>query len=114
FWSHEVGRRIPRVKARLFAAFLLVPWTVPVQAQLAANYYLEKPTFAPGEPVFVYLKLSNTGPVAARSPGFDPELPMCSGNSIKLSRIPPSGPSCLTLFETNCNIQGHLPAGSVL
>jgi hypothetical protein len=102
------------VKARLFVALVFAACSIAVQGQLAANYYLEKPTFAPGEPVFVYLKLSNTGPVAVRSPGFDPELPMCSGNSIKLSRVPPSGPSCLTLFETTCTIEGHLPAGSVL
>jgi len=102
------------VKARLFVALLLAACSTLVQGQLSANYYLEKQTFAPGEPVFVYLQLSNVGPVAVRTPGFDPELPMCSGNSIKLSRIPASGHSCLTLFETTCTTEGRLPAGSVL
>ena len=57
-------------------------------AQLSGEFYLEKTTFAPGEPVFLYFKLSNNGPDAVEVVEPDPEQPFCSGISITVSKDP--------------------------
>ena len=86
---------------------------MPSSAQVAGEFYLEKATFAPGEPVFLYLKLVNQGPNAVEISTSDPEQPFCSGNSITVvsdSTVTPQCPS----FLDSCFVNGRLSPPSPL
>jgi hypothetical protein len=63
-------------------------------AQVAGEFYLEKTTFAPGEPVFLYFKVVNNGPDSVGICPSDPEQPPCSGTSITVSSDPTPTSSC--------------------
>jgi hypothetical protein len=52
-------------------------------AELTGSFYLEKETFARGEPIFLYLSLVNKGPDTAEFAISDPDQLACSGISIK-------------------------------
>jgi hypothetical protein len=94
------------VKARVLVAGLCFSWSLSAAAQLTAQYYLGKTTFAPGEPVFLYLKLSNTGLDTVQIFPADQEQPFCSGNSIKVTSDPPPASSCPNFRNDGCIING--------
>lgn len=75
------------------ALFLLLP--IPAVAQLSGEFYLDKTTFAPGEPIFLKFKVTNH---ADHPEDFDttglPDRPGCAGYIIDISRIPPTSSSC--------------------
>jgi hypothetical protein len=75
---------------------------------------LEKTTFAPGEPVFLYLKLSNNGPDTLEVVNPDPEQPFCSGVSITVSRDLADPSTCPDWADQGCSINGSLPPVSRL
>jgi hypothetical protein len=83
-------------------------------AQLSGEFYLEKTTFAPGEPVFLYLKLSNNGPDTVKIVNPDPEQPFCSGASITVSKDPADPSACPNWADQGCSINGALPRLSPL
>jgi hypothetical protein len=60
FGAHR--RKLFRVKTRELIGGFCIFCSLSAVAQLTGEFYLEKTTFAPGEPVFLYLKLSNEGP----------------------------------------------------
>jgi hypothetical protein len=63
------------VKIRLLVASLCIFSSLPAVAQLTGKFYLDKTTFAPGEPVFLYFKLSNKGSDTVEIVIPDPEQP---------------------------------------
>ncbi|HWY68956.1 MAG TPA: HEAT repeat domain-containing protein [Terriglobales bacterium] len=77
-------------------------------AQVSGEFYLEKTTFAPGEPVFLYFKLSNNGPDAVEVVDPDPEQPFCSGVSMKVSKDPADPSTCPIWADHGCSIDGQL------
>jgi len=83
-------------------------------AQLSSEFYLEKTTFAPGEPVFLYLKLSNNGPDTVEIVKPDPEQPFCSGVSITVSKDPANPSTCPIWADNSCSIDGQPPPLSPL
>lgn len=70
---------------RLAVAGLCLLASASAAAELTGSFYLEKETFARGEPVFLYLKLTNTGQDTAELTTSDPDQPACSGIDIKVS-----------------------------
>jgi hypothetical protein len=104
------------VKARLLLAVLCLLWPISAAAQVTGEFYMEKTTFARGEPLFLYFKLVNHGPAAVTIlTGADPEQPFCSGNVITVSIDPLS--SALCPRGDSCNSNGpplslkQLPSG---
>lgn len=91
---------------QLLIAVLCACWSIPVAAQVTGEFYLEKDTFARGEPVFLYFRLSNLGPNAVLL--FEPDIdqPMCSGHLITVTTDPPPPYSCLNIADTGCTING--------
>ena len=83
-------------------------------AQLNGEFYLEKTTFAPGEPVFLYFKVSNNGPDTVEIAKPDPEQPFCSGVSITVSRNPADPSTCPVWADHGCSIDGQPPPLSPL
>lgn len=80
---------------RLLAVLLiLLPGTAV--AQVTGRFYLEKQTFAPGEPVFLYFEATNSGTATQNIDQADPYNPICSGYQIRLSSdtIPDAPSSC--------------------
>ena len=53
------------------------------------EFYFEKATFAPGEPVYLYFKLVNDGPDTIEIFASDPEQPFCSRIRSRSCAIPP-------------------------
>jgi hypothetical protein len=94
------------VKGRALIAGLCLSWSISAAGQLTAQYYLGKSTFAPGEPVFLYLKLSNTGLDTVQIFPADQEQPFCSGSSIKVTSEPPPASSCPNFWSDGCIING--------
>lgn len=99
------------MKVRTLIAGLCLSCSISASAvaQLTAEFSLEKIAFAPDEPVFLYLKLSNTGPNTIQVFPADQEQPFCSGNSIKVTLDPPPTSSCPNLRYSGCNINGPVP-----
>jgi hypothetical protein len=85
--------------------------SIPVAAQVAGRFYLEKEVFAPGEPVFLYLKISSHSPFALDSDSQNGEEPMCSGVVIRVSTDPhaPTA-SCPILPDSLCVMNGQYVA----
>ena len=81
------------MRIRLALAGLCVFVSVSAAAELTGKFYLEKETFAQGEPVFLYLSLVNKGPDVADLTVSDPDQPGCDGIGIKVSSDE-SGASC--------------------
>jgi hypothetical protein len=82
--------------------------SVPVAAQVAGQFYLEKTVFARGEPVFLYLRISNHSPFVVDSYSRSGEQPMCSSVSIKISSDPPAPTaSCSILPDSVCVMNGQ-------
>jgi hypothetical protein len=75
-------------------------------AQLTGSFYLEKATFARGEPIFLYLSLVNKGPDTAEFAVGDPDQPLCSGISITVSNDP-SGAFCPPSRDSICSLNGQ-------
>ena len=95
------------MKTRLLIAGLCAWWTVSAAAQVTGEFYLEKKTFAPGEPVFLYLKVSNHGPNAILM--FEPDIdqPFCLGNTITVASDPPPAYSCPDIATSGCTMNGQ-------
>lgn len=70
---------------RLAVAGLCIFASASAAAELTGSFYLEKETFARGEPIFLYLKLMNKGPDMADLTTSDPDQPECSGIDIQVS-----------------------------
>ena len=76
------------------------------------HFYLEKSTFAPGEPIFLDFEVVNDGPQAENLHSADP-YSFCSGYQIKVSSDPDSTSSCAPLgFGGSClSSSAVLPPG---
>lgn len=83
-------------------------------AQVTSEFYLEKATFAPGEPVFLYLKLVNYGPDTVEIFASDPEQPFCSGNTIAVLSDSAVSPQCSSFTDSGCVTNGPLSTPSPL
>jgi hypothetical protein len=102
------------VKIRLLVASLCIFSSIPAVAQLTGEFYLDKATFAPGEPVFLYFKLSNKGSDTVEIVIPDPEQPFCSGNLITVSSDPAGTSSCPFFGDDGCVSNGNLLSSSPL
>ena len=71
-------------------------WPVLAAGQLSGQFYLEKSTFAPGEPIFLYFRVVNDGTQAENLHSADP-YSFCSGYEIKVSSDPGATSSCAPL-----------------
>lgn len=69
---------------RALVATLLMCGPVSATAQISGEFYLEKSTYAPGEPIFLYFKVVNEGTEAENILSADP-YSFCSGYQIKVS-----------------------------
>lgn len=78
--------------SRCWALALLLCSTL-CAAQLTGRFYLEKQTYAVGEPVFLYFELSNQGAEKQQITHFDPYL-FCAGYQITVSTEAPPNPRC--------------------
>ena len=87
-------------------------WSVLAAGQLSGHFYLEKSTFAPGEPIFLYFEVVNDGPQAENLHSADP-YSFCSGYQIKVSSDPDSTSSCAPPgFAGSClSSSAVLPSG---
>ena len=94
------------MKFRRLAACTCVFWSISAVAQLSGEFYLEKTTFASGEPVFLYFKLSNNGPDTVEIVDPDPEQPFCSGVLMKVSKDPPDPSTCPIWADQTCEMNG--------
>lgn len=102
----SLGRRLFRFKTRALIAGFCIFWSTSAMAQVTGEFYLEKTTFAPGEPVFLYFKLSNEGPDTVQVSTADPEQPFCSGNSITVTSDPAPASSCRNFRDSGCVTNG--------
>jgi hypothetical protein len=102
------GGVISGVNIRLVFASLCVFWSIPSLAQITGEFYFEKATFAPGEPVYLYLKLVNDGSDTVEIFASDPEQPFSSGNSITVLSDSAVTPQCLSFTDSGCVINGPL------
>jgi len=87
-------------------ASLCIFGPVAAPAQLTGQFYLEKETFARGEPVFVYFSLVNHGSDTAMIVAVDQEQPFCSDTSITVSSDPAPTSSCPFLGGQGCAVNG--------
>ena len=81
---------------RWLAATFVIGWSVVASGQLSGHFYLEKSTFAPGEPIFLYFEVLNDGPRPENIHSADP-YSFCSGYQIKVSSDPKATSSCPSL-----------------
>jgi hypothetical protein len=81
---------------RLLIAGLLFFPTIAL-GQVTARFYLEKDTFAPGEPVFLYFEVKNSGTETQNILRADP-YSFCSGYNIQISSDPTPTSSCATMW----------------
>jgi len=95
------------MNAGFLTAALFVIGSAAAAAQLTGEYYLEKTTFAGGEPVFLYYRVSNKGQSTVQIPASDPEQPFCSGNLISVSRDPLPPSSCPFFEGSGCAFDGQ-------
>jgi hypothetical protein len=87
-------------------------WSVLAAGQLSGQFYLEKSTFAPGEPIFLYFHVVNDGAHAESLHSADP-YSFCSGYQISVSSDPGATSSCAPLgFGGSClSSSAVLPPG---
>jgi HEAT repeat protein len=77
-------------------------WSVIAAGQISGQFYLEKSTFAPGEPIFLYFQVVNDGLKAENLHSADP-YSFCSGYEIAVSSDPSNTSSCAPLvFAGSC------------
>jgi hypothetical protein len=76
-----------------YAVALLVCWPTAVLEQVTGRFYLEKETFAAGEPVFLYFEATNSGAETQNVYKADP-YSFCSGYEIHVSSDIDRGSSC--------------------
>ncbi len=67
-----------------FAFALFLFWPAVASAQITGRFYLEKDTFAPGDPVFVYFELKNEGTQTQNVYEADP-YSVCSGYEFQMA-----------------------------
>jgi hypothetical protein len=70
-WPQTVSNLYAVTIPRLAATFLM-GWSGLAAGQLSGQFYLEKSTFAPGEPIFLYFQVVNNGPQAESLDSADP------------------------------------------
>jgi hypothetical protein len=97
------------VRIRSLIACLSLLCTLPAAAQLTAQFYLEKTTFAPGEPIFLYLKLLNKGPDYPTVVTPSHIQPGCAGANIVVSSDLSTYPNCRFYGIYGCAGSGTLP-----
>lgn len=66
---------------------VLTFWTAFAAGQVSGQFYMEKSTFAPGEPVFLYFEVTNDGPKSVNLLQADP-YSFCSGYQVSVSSDP--------------------------
>ena len=76
-------------------------------AQVTGTFSLEKPTFAPGEPVFLSFTLHNEGKEREEIHTADP-YSFCSGYQLHITREGTPDPACSGLFGGSC-LSGAIP-----
>jgi hypothetical protein len=81
--------------ARCLMVILLCCPTIVV-GQVTGRFFLQKDTFAPGEPVFLYFEATNSGTETQNVYRADP-YSFCSGYQIRVSTDPPPTSSCAPL-----------------
>lgn len=91
---------------RLAVAGLCLLASASAAAELTGSFYLEKETFARGEPVFLYLKLMNHGPDTAEFTISNPDQHGCAGISIAVFRRG-SGSLRPTSRDDVCRLNGQ-------
>ena len=79
--------------ARLIFATLLACSTANAAGQISGRFYLEKSTFAVGEPVFLYFEVTNDGTEPVNIYKADP-YSFCSGYQIEVRGGPNTDASC--------------------
>jgi hypothetical protein len=94
----------------MLVASLCIISSLFASAQLTGRFYLEKETFARGEPVFLYFSLENRGSETAMIFAVDQEQPFCSGASIAVSSDPAPTSSCPPFKGQSCIANGPLLA----
>jgi len=80
------------MRIRSLVAACLICWPVFAAGQTSGRFYLEKATYALGEPIFVYFQVINDGPKAESFYSASP-YSFCSGYQISISSDQPR-PSC--------------------
>src|SRR5262245_14995183 len=88
--------RVPVMTVRLFVAVLLF-WPTIAAGQVTGRFYLEKETFAPGEPVFVYFEARNIGMETQNILQADP-YSFSSGYALRVSSDPAPNSSCASMW----------------
>jgi HEAT repeats len=68
-------------------------WPATCAAQITGRFFLEKETYAAGEPVLLYFEVINIGSEAVNIPVADP-YSFCSGYGIQVSSDPKPASSC--------------------
>jgi hypothetical protein len=89
------------VVIRWLLAILLLCSPIVAEAQISGQFYLEKSTFAPGEPVFLYFQAVNDGLKAENLHSADP-YSSCSGYEITVSSDPGATSTCAPLVAISC------------
>lgn len=84
----------PRIFAILFCSTLAT-------GQLAGSFHLEKNTYAPGQPVFLYFEVTNNSKEAFNILEADP-YSFCAGYEIHVSSDPKPTSSCASGFAGSC------------
>jgi hypothetical protein len=102
------------VNTPFLIAGLCACWSISAAAQVTGEFYLDKDTFVPGEPVFLYFKLSNNSLDAIQLASPDIDQPFCSGTSITVTNDPPPAYSCHNFADSGCVINGALRPLSAL
>jgi len=82
--------------ARFLFAMLLC-WPSIAAGQVTGRFFLEKPTFAPGEPVFLYFEVTNTGTETQNLSHADP-YSFCSGYEVRVSADSPPNLNCTPMI----------------
>jgi len=81
---------------RLVLAVLLC-WAAIAAGQVTGRFFLEKQTFAPGEPVFLYFETTNSGTEPQNVDHADPYA-FCSGYSLRVSTDSPANLNCTPMI----------------
>jgi hypothetical protein len=92
---------------RVLASALLMVWPVIAAGQLSGRFYMEKSTFAPSEPIFLYFEIGNDGSHGESVLNNDPY----SDYQVKVSTDPGSNSSCPT---PGVLVHGGVPEVTVL
>ena len=84
-----------------WSLILVVFWSSVGFAQLIGRFYLEKQTFASGEPVYLHFEVVNDGTEGHQISRSDP-YSFCSGYHIRVSTDPHPSSSCERGFAGSC------------